>query len=169
MQTIFNELVSIVDPAIFVAGALFLMFFLLWLVLKPLNYWYWKIEERDRLLENMDKQLAELCHTQRRNERTVQGEEILRAISDVKAHQERETAARERQRTESCEKQTHAAEPADRTENGDLHDKPEEVNGERAQEKAIGRTKRRYSTSADAVDKNGRVHLREDIEKMIRF
>lgn len=133
MQTIFNELISIVDPAIFVAGALFLMVFLLWLVLKPLNYWYWKIEERDRLLENMDKQLTELCHTQRRNERTVQGEEILKAISDVKAHQERETAVRER--AESREKQTHAAESTDRTESADLHEKSAGIDGERTQEK----------------------------------
>lgn len=169
IQTLIDEFVTIVDPAIFVAGALFIMVFLLWLVLRPLNYWYWKIEERDHLLEDMDKKLTELRHSQRNNERIVHGEEILRAIADVKETQVREAAAIEKQLTEFKKQQMQVPGPETKEEKGDFDKHPCTGNDVCKQEAVPCQGKRRYSTITDAIDKTGKVHLKEDIEKMIRF
>lgn len=150
IYTVLRDFVLTATPTMLIAGIIFIVCILIWIILRPLNYWYWKVDQRDRMLEEMDKKISEIRYLQ------IKGSKA--------AENQNQSAAKPCKPADLLLEQKESPEVL--TSNpGATEVKPQDCP---EPEKTVTRPGK-FSTIEDAIDKNGIAYTREQIEQKIRF
>ena len=172
IYTVLRNFISTAAPTMLIAGVIFIVCVLIWLILRPLNYWYWKVEQRDRMLENMDKKISEIRYIQMRNKDVdvttkMQGN----GLKMQNCQQTSKTANQKNSKEKEIAKQADLIPINDGTlDKSKGKTEIAEIGLQDCQESPkVTEPPRKFSTLEDGIDKTGTVYTREEIEQKIRF
>lgn len=196
IYTILQGLSSIEAPVLYIAGALFVAAFLILIIVRHIKYRSFREERRDYLLENIDKRLLEIRHTQlkrehakrsKEEERQRQAEKPLPSIQCTDSTNQHVVAMQKAPRASGCQtarlkavtkglitKETAIQETMPQGVFTQESLTQEVITKDRVtQEPGKDESRQgfviRYVTIKDAMDKQGKTYTREEIERKIRF